>query len=66
MTIKGYTPYCGNNVGRDFKNGCHNPRTVFDGEQFCCPNCSFVTQFPKAFIEEYKQKWDISPQTKNK
>lgn len=59
MTEQGYSPYCGNNIGRDFKNGCHNPRTVFDGDQFVCPNCAYRTTFPPDFIHRYKAKWNL-------
>lgn len=54
MTEKGYTPYCGS-----MSRFCSNPRTRWNGEQFACPKCGFVTQFPKEFIEEYKTKWNI-------
>lgn len=53
MTKKGYTPYCGNDE-------CKNmPRTRFNGEQFRCPCCGWTSQFPKEFIKQYKQKWNI-------
>ena len=46
---KYYTPYCGY---------CDKmPRTVKFGDQFKCPNCAWVSQFPADFIKEYKNKW---------
>jgi len=52
-----YSPYCGNNVARPpLGNGCHNPRTVWNGEQFVCPKCGWTSQFPNDFIERYKAK----------
>jgi len=49
---KYYTPYC----GADMCNG-RWPRTIKAGEQFKCPVCSWVSQFPDDFIKEYKNKW---------
>jgi hypothetical protein len=59
MTVKDYTPYCGNNISRRLINGCSNPRTKFNGQQFCCPECKFITSFPIDFIEKYKEYWGI-------
>ena len=50
MTRPGYTPYCGN-------GHCSMPRTNWTGEQFKCPYCGWVSQFPADFIAEYKAKW---------
>ena len=51
---KGYTPYCGNwECGR-------MPRSEFNGEQFKCPQCSWVSDFPKEFIKKYKDKWGLN------
>lgn len=55
----GYSPYCGNMISRDLKGGCDNPRTKFNGEQFVCPKCGWVSSFPEDFIKKYKQKWGI-------
>lgn len=57
MTRKGYSPYCGNNISRSDIGGCDNPRTKWNGEQFECPRCKWVSQFPLDFIERYKAKW---------
>lgn len=60
MTRQGYSPYCGSNVPRPpIGIGCDNPRTVFNGEQFVCPQCGYTTKFPLEFISEYKTKWQI-------
>lgn len=57
MTIPGYTGYCGNDLSRSVKGGCDNPRTKFNGEQFVCPRCGWVSGFPEDFIARYKQRW---------
>lgn len=49
LTVPGYTPYCGSDMC-----GCHNPRTVFDGEQFKCP-CGWRSRFEPEFIKVYKK-----------
>ena len=51
MNIEGYAPYCG---GMCIKM----PRTDFLGDQFYCPACGCVSEFPKDFIDEYKKKWN--------
>lgn len=57
LTRKGYTPYCGNNKAARNVGGCNNPRTIFNGNQFCCPRCGYETSFPEDFIKRYKDKW---------
>ena len=57
MTQEGYTGYCGNNISRQEKGGCDNPRTKWNGEQFVCPKCGWVSQFPADFIIRYKERW---------
>lgn len=60
MTRPGYAPYCGSNVPRPpVVNGCTNPRTVFNGDQFVCPDCGFTTEFPDEFILLYKINWGL-------
>ena len=54
MTREGYSPYCGN----DDCMTC--PRTIFNGEQFICPHCGWVSKLPADFIAEYKAKWKIT------
>lgn len=54
LTIKGYTPYCGND-----QHGMHLARTQFKDGQFHC-FCGWVSQFDDAFIAEYKAKWGKS------
>lgn len=61
MTAPGYTPYCGNNLPSYMKNGCSNPRTVWNGVQFACPVCGFTTEFPDDFIARYKERWSKQP-----
>jgi len=53
MTEKNYTPYCGSETCRLM------PRTNFNGRQFVCPNCGWVSEFPLEFITEYKNKWNL-------
>ena len=55
LNQKGYTPYCG---GASYKI-CRMPRTKFNGQQFECPECDWVSQFPEEFIKEYAEKWGI-------
>lgn len=57
MNIKHYTPYCGNISPARSPKGCNNPRTRFNGKQFECPNCGWVSLFPEDFINRYKTKW---------
>ena len=52
MKEVGYSPYCG--------NMCRiMPRTNFNGKQFVCPDCGWVSSFPEEFIKDYKEKWGI-------
>lgn len=46
-----YTPYCGN------ENCPKMPRTFFNGDQFKCHICGWVSEFPIEFIKDYKEKW---------
>jgi hypothetical protein len=59
MNQNGYSPYCGNPISRLAQGGCSNPRTVFNGEQFFCPECGWQSEFPADFIQRYKLKWKI-------
>ena len=56
LTDPKYTPYCGNYIPGAISS-CSLPRTVFNGEQFVCPECGYTTEFPEDFISYYKQKW---------
>ena len=49
---KGYTPFCGDLCQK-------MPRTIFNGFQFYCPTCFWVSDFPQSFIHAYKTKWGI-------
>lgn len=51
MTREGYSPYCPNCLVM--------PRTFFNGTQFQCPHCGWISQFPEDFIERYKKKWKL-------
>lgn len=51
MTQHNYTPYCGNMECPTM------PRTIFNGEQFVCPRCTWVSEFPTSFIDEYIANW---------
>lgn len=59
MNYEEYSAYCGNWVQQKIKN-CNMPRTIWDGKlnQFVCPKCGWVSQFPADFINRYKQKWN--------
>ena len=52
MTEKNYSPYCGSNTCKSM------PRAKFNGEQFVCPSCGWISEFPIEFIAEYKNKWE--------
>ena len=49
---KGYSPYCGD------MTVCNSPRAPFNGKQFECPSCGWVSSFEDSFIKEYKIKWN--------
>lgn len=53
MEIQGYTPYCGGCTWTEW------PRTKFNGTQFECPCCDWVSSFDDAFIAKYKEKWNL-------
>lgn len=53
MKEKYYTPYCG---GEDC---IIMPRTHFNGEQFQCRSCRWVSNFDDDFIRRYKENWNI-------
>ena len=50
LAVPGYSPYC----GADRCSG-HWPRTRFNGKQFKCGSCGWVSSFEPEFIREYKQ-----------
>lgn len=52
MNRNGYSPYCGGD------KCTRMPRTVFNGEQFTCKDCGWVSGFDKEFIKAYKLKWN--------
>jgi len=50
MEQQGYSPYSGS-------MRCNSiARLIFNGEQFVCPHCGWVSAFPEDFIKEYKLK----------
>jgi hypothetical protein len=61
MNEKGYSPYCGNGLSRSTKGGCDNPRTKWSSvlNQFICPKCGWISEFPQEFIKRYKEKWGL-------
>ena len=59
MESKNYSPYCGNNIPKKEKGGCSNPRTYFNGNQFFCKECNWISSFDFEFIKRYKSKWNI-------
>jgi hypothetical protein len=56
---QGYTGYCGNSWNEQKRKGCDMPRTKWDAElnQFRCPKCGWVSQFPSDFIKRYRERW---------
>lgn len=61
MTKKGYTGYCGSELclPRTQFSPERWPRTKFNGTQFVCPKCGWVSKFPIDFINRYKTKWNL-------
>lgn len=55
MNEKGYSGYCGGEYGKR----CRMPRTRWNGSQFVCPQCGWVSQYPDDFIARYKAKWNL-------
>ncbi len=47
-----YRPYCGTD------KRCSRPRTEYRSfdSQFICPECKWISSFPKDFINRYKEK----------
>ena len=60
MNEEGYTGYCGNSWTEQKKKGCDMPRTTWDNKlnQFTCPKCKCVSQYPTHFITQYKERWN--------
>ena len=60
MNEANYTCYCGNSYIEQKKKGCDMLRTKWIPElnQFRCPKCGWVSQYPKEFIDRYKAKWN--------
>lgn len=56
MNEKGYSGYCGG----AWNKKCSMPRTRWNGSQFVCPECGWVSQYPDDFIKRYKAKWNIN------
>lgn len=55
-----YRGYCGNNIARNAIGGCSNPRTIrLSGGQSKCPECGWVSEYPKEFIDRYKAKHNL-------
>lgn len=53
MNTKHYSPYCGGDYCSKM------PRTKFNGKQFYCDYCGWVSEFPQDFIISYKEKWEL-------
>jgi hypothetical protein len=58
MSRAGYSPYCGGGISGD--TSCSMPRTSWNGQQFRCGQCGWVSAFPADFIAEYRAKWNLS------
>jgi hypothetical protein len=63
MTREGYTPYCASELcaPRTMNSPDRWLRTNFNGEQFVCPKCNWISKVPKDFIDRYKAKWNLTP-----
>lgn len=57
MANVNYRPYC----GETSNHNCYHPRTEYrpSDSQFICPNCKWVSSFPKDFIDRYKNKHNL-------
>ncbi|MEI5996788.1 hypothetical protein H3V53_06115 [Paraburkholderia bengalensis] len=53
MSRPGYSPYCGN------ARCATMPRTTWNGSQFRCFECGWVSRFPADFIDQYKTRWGL-------
>lgn len=61
MTKAGYAPYCGSVMpGHPNYETCSSPRMIWNEnlDQFKCPHCGWVTEFPHEFIDRYKAQWN--------
>jgi hypothetical protein len=61
MEREGYSPYCGDELCKPRKSYRYDrwPRTIFNGKQFKCPNCGWISTIDPEFIERYKNKWNL-------
>lgn len=61
MNRPGYSPYCGDELCRPRTPYSPErwPRTRFNGKQFVCPKCGWISEMPDDFIARYKKKWGI-------
>lgn len=65
MNQEGYTGYCGSELCKTRESlpmlGERWPRTKWIPEinQFKCPKCGWISQFPYDFICRYKEKWNL-------
>lgn len=59
MNRIGYSPYCGSELcsPRTTYSPERWPRTKFNSEQFVCPKCGWISEFPEDFIKRYKERW---------
>lgn len=48
-----YRPYCGN------ENCSKTPRTFWNGKQFECSCCGWISEFEKEFIDNYKSRYSL-------
>lgn len=60
LEIPEYTPYCGSLRCKPGISITRWPRTFFNGTQFECAKCGWVSKFPKSFIEKYKTKFKLN------
>lgn len=60
MNREGYSGYCGDEQCKPHgRYKTRWPRTIWNSklEQWVCPQCGWVSQYPKDFIARYKKKW---------
>ncbi len=59
MTKEHYTGYCGSELCEERSPASPDrwPRTIWNGSQFYCPKCGWISQYPDDFIARYKKRW---------
>jgi len=63
MNQEGYTGYCGSELclprTRDYSDRWPRTKWIPELNQFKCPRCGWVSQYPEDFIKRYKARWSL-------